>query len=277
MDHGRTSGKYTFNVLEDPRVPGKEIDANALIASRNDEIFLADSMAGESNKNLRTMWSLFNGDAILDAFADKVFIVSDLKIYRLLVGLSGGLSKYSCILDKELFTINKAEIAKGMDKWDSAPLRGDSEAWREHLENKKYNVVDPPVSYMILVKFFSHFYIKVLTFAKSNYKLIDNLDRIMVPPPFHGFEGVTNKIVSTMKDDSTLESIMQTWFDNAKPNPLNYRGGSLNGNDCSKMMKHFTFMKNEKNAKIWYFYYSKTYSIIFEKIKFVFLKYFTIF
>ena len=75
----------------------------------------------------------------------------------------------------------------------------------------------------------------------------------MVPPPFHGFEGITNKIVATMKEDPDLEGVMKSWYEKAKPNPLNYRGGSLNGNDCSAMMKHYQFMKSEKLAKKWYF------------------------
>ena len=150
MDHGRTSGKYSFNILEDPRVEGTEINPDALIASRNDEIFLADSMAGESNRNLRIIWNLFDGDKILDHFKGKVFIVSDLKVYRLMAGLSGGLSKYSCILDKELFTINKSEIAKGQNLWDKADMRGDVSCWKEHLQSKKYNVVNEPISYDIL-------------------------------------------------------------------------------------------------------------------------------
>ena len=148
IDHGRTSGKYTVNVLEDPRVDGKEVDPDALVATRKDEMFLADSMAGESNKNLRVIWNLFGGDSILDQFKDSVFIVSDLKVYRLLVGLSGGLSKHSCILDTELFTINKKEIADGKDLWDQAPLRGNADSWREHLRDGKFNVVEPPVSYI---------------------------------------------------------------------------------------------------------------------------------
>ena len=138
-----------MNILEDPRASGKEIDTETLIASRKDEMFLADSVAGESNKNLRTVWNLFNGDALLDRYQDSVFLVSDLKVYRLIAGLSGGLSKYSCILDTELFTINKQEVASGKDKWDDAPMRGNSEAWKSHLAQKKYNVVDPPMSYRL--------------------------------------------------------------------------------------------------------------------------------
>ena len=151
IDHGRSSGKYTVNILEDPRASEKEIDPHALIASRKDEMFLADSIAGESNKNLRTIWNLFRGDSILDAYVDRVFLVSDLKVYRLIAGLSGGLSKFSCILDTELFTINKQEIAAGKDKWDDAPMRGNAEDWKKHLAQKKYNVVDPPMSYNLVI------------------------------------------------------------------------------------------------------------------------------
>ena len=74
----------------------------------------------------------------------------------------------------------------------------------------------------------------------------------MVPPPFHGFEGITNKIVATMKQDENLEEQMKKWFNLAKPNPLNYHGASLNGNDCSAMMKHFHFLEHEEDAASWY-------------------------
>ena len=74
------------------------------------------------------MWKLFNGDTILDNF--KTFIVSDLKIYRLMTSCAGGFCKHGCILCTCLFTIRKEETDAGIDIWDEGDLRGDSSAWK---------------------------------------------------------------------------------------------------------------------------------------------------
>ena len=91
--------------------------------------------------------------------------------------------------------------------------------------------------------------------------MIDHLEKVVVPPPFHGFEGCTNKIISSMREIDELEGVMKKWVKDAAPNPLNYHDGSLNGNDCHAMMKNFHFLKEHENAKKWYIL---NYKILFD-------------
>ena len=101
-------------------------------------LFLADTQAPESYKSIRIIWELLQFDEVLRRF--QVFLVSDLKLYRLLVGLAGGRPKYACVNCKAIFSENKADRANNVAIWDKAAERGDSDSWKNHLIEKKYNL-----------------------------------------------------------------------------------------------------------------------------------------
>ena len=175
-------------------------------------IILAETVTDESAETLEVMWQLLGLDYWLKKYT--CCWVSDLKLMNIMMGLTGGNARHACCLcDKNFMDKNPYESANARD----------FEIWKKRISDIPNDAK------------------KAKKMAKDNFsverkpvsmELIEHPEQVM-PPEFHMYECVINKVGEHLKSRDEVELIAR-WEGNI--HQVGYQGGKYTGNLCSQLL-----------------------------------------
>ena len=149
------------------------------------------------------------------------FIVGDLKLTNLVMGLTSGNASFPC--PKCYWNATDKEV----DHFQPAPARTE-EQWRKDVEIVNSGGL-PRLNHSV-------------ERAPISYKLVQQ-PSIIVPPELHLCEGVVNKSYFYIQKE--CPELADSWAKAANVYMKNYHGGKFTGPQCQKLLKTLTTIKEQ--------------------------------